>query len=1040
MQMLRIHKTLQAKLYNDNLGSYAQKAKIVAIAGICELIKDDYIHSFWDAYSRYIGWGSDYTVYDWIWEDGFYIDGIELIRSEEGHRREFVQTLVLESGIPKKRYKELLDFFIFYWRYFREYHDIESLIQNIVDGHIDLSYIPAFHRKKLKNLCEDAIAYSRAFSEVVRKLSKVFNFIENSENILSGDIEDYVDNIYEGCGIDPFEILRDRDQLKNLYTRVLGLVTPIKLFKILKNYSPYTQIKLPNGQQTAVDEYKHFMYGEHQIGKSRFFCAPSFSCSVSYLLKIDSNRVYKEGNEVILKSESKIITYVNGKKRPELIRKFYHKSPTSGSTFVGNIFYIALHPAISVDLITENGEVNETIDPLDGVIFSANVQYIFNNRTNQFHLVANIPELRLKSKDLAFKNISFYVNTSDYPLFELELDQEGIGACSDCTVHLNAPSKGELKFYAVHAVSMEPLVIRGSEVQYRIDLTSTMLFSKSRGFKFDPIFKGSYSTFGESEFILFVDKLVKQEEIELLNFKFAEKGECGNYKVLLLQWEDRSKQCHVYVNNLFWGFSDCIDIDLSVLKRPVKRIDSISLGPSQSISLINFELIIYPIPPQNFQDTLSWKFLVNSTLAVSYKFKNIGYIMRDKKALGILGNEILSLLEPIWNEETGENAAIDINLFSDETEFANIKLYVFPDLKAFFPNEFKEGEEVIVGIKLDESSELINVHLKDRKDRSKAILDLQFSEGKWQLLQNEYKGTFESQKPKTLVEVSFRPRIFGWRLANKVSHTSEVLRNLLQREVQYFELIGIFDKIGPPFVSINGEEFGLIYGKEENKLIIPLGQLIPKIRNFENDVTINCREEQINFAIKFDTNIQHVEIIDHLIDECITGACSFIGPVGAGLLFSVYTDDTKKDECMTYLISCDGTEYNDFLLTFDLKKNKVQKCSSYLVKLMLLADINNKSLGNEYGEPWFVQAESSIEIEDYEYLKKIAVTSFKNKRYFEAEKFMLKASKFAPKSEHTWIQGFIINIKYHILNCQIENICTQIAYTMNKEYKINLIN
>ena len=128
-RMLSVHKTLQSNVHYSVLRLFSQearKARTVAIAGICELVKEGFLGKFWDTYQKFIGWGPDTTVYDWIWEKGFQDLGIALVRSE--YIREFVQTLVLESGVPKKSISDIVNFFILYWRYLSNNPDVERLI------------------------------------------------------------------------------------------------------------------------------------------------------------------------------------------------------------------------------------------------------------------------------------------------------------------------------------------------------------------------------------------------------------------------------------------------------------------------------------------------------------------------------------------------------------------------------------------------------------------------------------------------------------------------------------------------------------------------------------------------------------------------------------------------------------------------------------------------------------------------------------------------------------------------------------------------
>lgn len=1037
IEMLRVQKTLHWGRYNRRLGNYEQKAKVVAIAGICELIKDEYIGKFWDMYRRNIGLGATQTVYDWIWEKGFKKEGIQLIHNRGAWRREFVQTLVLESGIPRNRYRDVIDFFTLYWRYFRQYHDVENLIHLIAENKMDIDYVPSLDRIKMENLCREAVEYSRAFSHVVEKLSIVFDFLERSEDIFAGDLTEHIETIFQGCGVDPLEILHGEYQLKSLYDRILGLVTPEKLRRILKTSMPGTKILTPEGSIIRVDEYKHLMYGVHALKGTVFSCVPTMAYTLDDLRNnLSFDEIKREGNDIILKSKSKITPIVNGRDRTDFVREFYFSNRGEHPVFQGNIFHAILHPAWTLDIATEDGEVCESIRELDGVHCSPTLQYIY--RRNSHHLAVYIPHFRLKSEALAGGRIAMFSDFYDDPLFEQDLDQDGFGISSDRTIPIKSPSAGLLKLYAGKSDSMEPISVNGIEVEYEVNLESSILFPifAHKNFPLRP--KEYSSPFGGRRFVLFLSKTKRVENIETENLDITDEGECGTYRVVLLEWKDHSTPCLINVDSNTWKFEQCLDLRMYLRKLGSHKFDLVKFNEYQAKNLQDFQLIVYPYPHEKIQEDLFWNIVVNNLNPYKTRFIRCPKGKSDGKTIRFSGDEIAELLEPVWNEKTGGSAIIEIFLCISDMVLAGVKFWLFPEIKIIPPELLHEGDEVNLRVQHDETEKIKIVALKDRRGRSKALFRINFQGEQWKILKKEYSGSIDINKLGTSLDLCLVPDLQGIILASRITYEKENLRNFLKRELDNLDVIIATQDIQNPTVMVNGEKSELVFTRAGKILSTRLDQLKPSITEIENRIEIRSGDESLSFIVQFGLSVEKIDFREHLINNCIIGKCAFTGPKGSGLRFEVYGNDkpSEKTHITNLDIACDGEMHEDYAINIPIDPQIVKKYQCFTIKLILEFDIDNEDTFHGYGKMWTVKTTEELVEHDYDYLKSNSISCFDDRRYFAAKRFLELAKELAPKSEEKWIEEFMMRINFLIKKQRVNSIIRQIYTILDKELKL----
>lgn len=1042
-RMLRVHKSLQWRRHNFRLEEYEQNSKLVAIAGICELIKEEYVGKFWDLYREYIGYGGTSTVYDWIWEKGFKEEGIELIYSPFSGRREFVQTLVFESGIPRSRYNDLINFFILYWRYFRQNEDIEELINAIADNEIDLKFIPRTDRERLQIICINALDFSRAFAHVAERLLTIFQFIESSEEIFTGNLSEHVEYIYKSCGIDPMEILRDKHQLDTLYNRILGLTTPEKLRRILKSKLPGIKITSPKRESIRVDLYIHnIMYGKHILEDIIFSCVPTLSYTLYDLYHLPFNKIIRNGNDRILKSKSAITATVNGRNRPDLVKHYYAFHPIFNSVFEGYVFHTELQPAMTIEVSTEDGSVSESISELDGFNFSAYLQCLYNPRSNTYYLVVYIPSIRIKSKSLAAENITVISDLKDEPLFEIALDRDGMGNRYEEFVTIKSPSPGIIHFYAARSDSMEPISIEEKDVGKEIELTQAMLFSAFTKKQLNPQPRGSSVRYGGRRFVLLLDKTLKSEEVEIRNLKIADNGKNGNYRVLFLEWEDLSNPCSIVTESAYWKFERCLELNLHLNKKSDKPIECVNLDDKQGINSRDFELILSPIPPSEIEDELYWNIIVNNGNPYRARFKKPPDADRIGKVMRISGNDIAELLERVWNENTGGSATAEIHLCNSEHAFDSVKFWLFPELKIIPPQSTKEGDEVFVNIQVDDTSAIEKVVLKDKRGSPKAKFRLSFSNGVWKKIKREYSGVLEIDWLGTSLDLSVEPSIRGVRFGSRTSGESELPRNLLKKELDKFDLIiSGFKEI--PKLSVNGESCDFKFSQTGDLIYAPLGQLSASIREETNIVAAEEEDKIIQyFDVVYKLYVEDINIVNYPVDNSVIGSCSFGGPVNSGLEFVVFVklNNTDLQEIARYPVPCDGESHKDYAVNFKLNPKSIAESLSCIIKLRLISDMRKPDAFHEYGEIWNIKLKENLKEQDYELLKSNAISAHKEGRHFIAKKMLEMALEAAPESEKEWARGLMMNIDFSIMETQINSVSAQIARSLKVAYMIDYSN
>lgn len=1020
-QCLSIHKTLQVRVLKRFLKKiHEKKARRISIAGVCELIKDEYVGRFWDLYERKIGLYADSTVYDYIWEEGFKSEGIELVHS--AFRREFVQSLVLESGVPKKRAGEIIKFFILFWKYLRRYEEIDELINEINSRKFNLDFIPTADREELVNLSKGAAEFSRAYSLAVYKLSKVVEFIEQSEDILAGNISDYIDLIHRGCGIHPLEILRDSDQLKRLYDKILGFITPEKLIRIMKSCLPGDMIRIPSGEIVRIDKYKSIMYGDHILNDTKFTCVPVLGYTSQSLEKLSFQNVIRNDQDILYKSYSKISPVVNGRERSDLVHQFY--SPKySKPTFQGYIFHVHMQPAMSVNI--SSGQFSETVRELEGVFCYPSLQYFGSTRKGHPHIVCYIPSFRIKSSELSNRKLLFYSDIGSEPFANLKLDPDGLGVFSDKTVNIEHPMEGHLKLWAVRADNMDVISVSSKPVMFDIYLDDAMLFSPYTHRMLNSRLKGEAARFGSKSFVLMVSKKLKEEEISFTGLEQGDIDEHGDYRLIHLSWSNRESPCFISAGNKNWGFETCLDYNIYLNK---KAKTSLFFNDKQGTSPNDFELVISPVPSDKIKDDLLWNIISNNGQPYRIQYKKGPQGIQDGKTVRLRGNDLADLLEPVWSSQYPFNSVVELSLCTRDTEIGNAKFWLLPEFNVTSSLHFADNEDVRLSVQIDKQHQY-DVTLYDKLGSSKAKLRFEYKEDTWNVVEREYRGLLELDLYGTSIEFSVLPTISGFRFGNRNKEKSEVVRNVLFNEINMLDLLIVRESNLPPAININSKFIKLNFEKSGTLFVVRLEDLKYALLQSDNIIDI-VSDKKITFNVKYNLNIKSVSLQDHIINNSVMGLISFSGPKGQSIKFLVHSEE--KEEIAIFDLICDGKEYSDYPFSIDLERLPSEYCQ---VSMFLIYD-SNESI-HEHGKKWKIHTNTSAVVnQDYDFLKTSSLSSFRNKKYFDAKRILVLAENIAPEHEFEWITNFRSEIDFCIKYYQIYSILNQARIVIGKEYFI----
>ncbi len=1034
-EMLSVQKTLQWRGHNNRLGSLAPKARAVAIAGVCEFIKNEYMGRFWDSYQKLIGWGADQTVYNWLWQKGFLEEGIELIESSSGSRQ-FVQSLILESGIPKRRIGDILEFFVIYYRYLRNHKDIEELITRLAEGSLILPALSRGENARLADICNSASDYSRAFSLTVEKLNVVFDFIEKSSEIISKNIRDYTDLIHQKTGIHPLEILRDPEQLEKLYNRLLGFVTPSRLRRILAGLSPGTTIHRPSGKTISAAKYRSIQYGEHIIGASTFICVPAPALTPEKLADLPYDQLLEIEGGLLLKSSKKLKVTIGGYERFDVVHSLYTKTPTSPQ-WRGAVFYSEIPPAAELVIHDEAGRLLARRAPETGFLPSLSLGYFGNYEQNRHGLKVDIRRLRLHYPSLANERLLLATDSpEDKPLI-FTPDAQGSALLEERYIRIRHPRPGPVTVKALRFDSRQEIIVGGKPAEGTLDLHPVMLFAPVQGWQIPPVRKGRSGGFGYKNLVLFLSRDVQQDSVETVNLKIIGECDCNEYRAFSLEWEERSRSSSIVVSSggseWYWRFDEYSDYMLDIIKTGERNFKGINFGEKEGRRVEDFALSLSPVPSPEIRGSLFWSIAVNDGMPVLVKFEAgpPGRFSGDE--IRFEGEILKELLKPAVEGLLSGMLRVEISLGTSGHTFTSNRIWLFPDLEVERKELLKEGEPVEASVSY--GSTRLSIILKDEKGSKEASLDLRREEGRWQLYQSEYSSLVHIEEVDIQWPLKYIPQVSGVKLGSHGGRT-EMLRNMFRRELGNYDILIIPGKEEIPVISVNGRAVHIVCEGDPNTCVLYLDTL-ENIRRPKNLVKIETKLHVWSFEILHKLSVDHVKIHEILMGDAIVGEITFSGPGSSGLIFEAYEErEGGQEKRGSVELSSTGEESAEKRSFFIKLASPPLPGAKYQVKLFLLADIKNRQSAQEYGESWRVSGELRAEPDDIHAVISAAKFEMDRGRYFQARDLLSAIEARIPAAETPKVKEMVKRLEFLLCRRKIESVIRQASRVLKKEYAL----
>lgn len=954
--MLRIHKTLQRRVHNEYLPNIeAKKARLIAIAGICELIKSEYTGKFWEMYENRIGLSQDTTVYNWILEKGFRESGIELINT---NRREFVQTLVRESGIPPERAKGVIDFFEIFWRYLRS-SNVSDVIDTLSDDDGSLDHIPKMDRRRLISLSDSASEYREFFELAVTRLQRIFEYIESSDEILGGDIDEWSEKIFRDTGMNPLTVLRNEGQLRKLYNRLLGKVTPDKLRRILAGKPPGTLVVTPEGKEERSDLHKDLQYGKYSIDGAEFICLPDARFDLNDLSwEIPEEEPASKGEFVLLRSNSEIQVTVNGMSRPDLVRPVFWETIRRGHLF-------ACKPSPADLIQIRNEYVDFRFSGRDGLICYPYLVLIGKRRSRDFDLSIHVNFLRFSSADQKGERCHFCCSHASEPLFQGELNHDGRTSCGERSVRLAEPKPGRILFSAVDPRTSRPFWVNGKRAEIPFFLKEVMLFSPYTGNQIQARRNKRPHQFGSHRFVLFLAATIPLESVEIHNLEIEDEIRKGSYRVLFLRWENQPVPCQISAvvtgdKEYNWKFIRCVNFKLHLNAEETRSTAHVVFTESQGRRPSDFKLVLTPSPGKELARSLFWNAIINNSKPQKTPLNTRANPL-PKGPFRISGTALGDLLEPAWNPDQPGNAKIEISVCSADNVIAGVTFFVFPELEVHLPKGVRENEDFKVDVNLGAMG-THKVVMKNRRGRSRVKIPLEKSDnGIWHLRGSEFEASLELETLGTHLNLKAVPPYTGIKFGNSETGRIEPARKILKRELPHYDLIILATAdSGNPALEVNGHPVRLhLRSPEPGLWILPMTSL-SGILLAENTVRVVSGSTEWSFNIDFRLKLKEMNVNDYVVSDIVNGNISFGGPENSSIELKVtgYTDKARSYSLAGICFRPDGREVDN--RSFAIKVDKVGPDSQVFTRYELSAVLIDQGTRHDFSRKWELFPESAL--------------------------------------------------------------------------------
>ena len=1026
--LMSIQKTLQYRVYHQRL-IYSQsfvkrRALTVALAGVCQLIKDHYAGAFWDIYENRIGWRQDNYTYD-LWEEGFKNEGIELIYT---NRREFVDSFIHEAGIPRGLQGFLIDFFLIYWRHFRN-EDVEKLIDLVGEGEIFDGDVPGSHLAKLRTIVSRVREFKSAFSRRIERLISIVSFIEKSPDIKIDDVEANYRLIQKECGIDPREIIRNESRLHEIWIQVFSLVTPRRFVAVLAELDKKEKIILPDGTSRTCGACHPFHYGLYRYSSEILTCVPDLSLGLERLRNLPFDRIIRIGGYLFLKSKDDITPEIDGIVRRDLVKPLY-----LSSKFAGNIGFVKRDRHSTIRIYTSNKQVDRTYEGEYKLNFSPLLQCRQRNwRSEIFRLYATNLKVAFKNAEIFGEKIEIAVDSRTRSIGRVHLDKYGNGKVNLRDLIFTNPCPGKYNFSAKTEFEVRQL---GT-----MELKPIMLFSSKPG-KLIP--EGDLGhpliVSGQGRLLLFISRTLKVEPV-LHNFKIEKEEIYGRYRMLTLQHQGTSLsariKCISEEDKYIWKFDGFIDLELELRRLRTTAPVGVKFTPYQAKTLKDFELSVIPNPEHSKKKYLQWTVEIDDQDAVDIPFIRCTSGRVEDGNLVLSGDElehILSLAGFDLNPDRFPSAlTLSLGIMSEKLD--SVRMVLFPGILTKIP-DLTHGEAVSVLLRWAQGSKEEKVYLYDTEEpeSNNARQNVSLNNGKIQIDPSCFIRDYDVPYLEEKLLFELRPivrEIKMWDMTRQIISDLSVIDQRRLDAIRFLAISSPKDN-----VQITYSE-GKIEQLEEISPGVRTFSISPPKQQFKPTIQASIKDgrDTYDFQISFDTQFQELGFRKHLTLGQVVGYNRITGPSTDFVEFVILADGkcigAKRFRCRTEMKS-----QKEFRI--DIESHSLEGQTHLIAKAFAIRNREYRLLDFNGKNEWPIENREIFLEQDIQRVKHRLGMLKSRKHYFEALELLQKVATYRHRfDEHYYVEEYS-EIQSAILKIKIGSVSQQLREYIQKELQIDV--
>ena len=1024
--LLAIQKTLQSRDHQwriDTESSVKRKALTVALAGVCQLIKDHYVQTFWDIYGNRIGWRQDNYTYD-LWEEGFKNEGIKLNRT---NRREFVDSFIHEAGIPRGLQGFLIDFFLIYWRHFRN-EDVEKLIDLVGEGEIFDGDVPGSDLSKLRTIVSRVREFKSAFSRRIERLVRIISFIEKSPELKIGDVEANYRLIQEKCGIDPREIIRNEHRLHEIWIQVFSLVTPRRFVAVLAELDE-EKITLPDGTSRTCGVCRPIHYGLYQYSSGTLTCVPDLSLGLEQLRNLPFDTIIRVGGHLFLKSKDDITAEIDGIVRRDLVKPLY-----LNSKFAGNIGFVRRDHHSKIRIYTSNRRVDRTYEGKYTLNFSPHLQCRWNWRSKIFRLYATHLNIALKNAEIPGEEIEIAVNSRTRSIGRVCLDKHGNAKVKLRDLIFTNPCPRKYNF----SVKTEVGKVRQLGT---LELKPIMLFSSKPG-KLIP--EGDLGhpliASGQGRLLLFISRTLNVEPV-LHNFEIEKEEVYGQYRMLTLQHRGTSLSAHIRCiseeDKYIWKFDGFIDLELELRRLRTIAPAGVKFAPYQAKTLTDFELLVIPNPEDAEKSYLQWAVEIDDQDAVNIPFKKCASGRVEDGNLVLSGDELEHILSLAGFDmyPTRFPFTLTLSLGVESEKFNSVRMVLFPGISTKIP-DLTRGEAASVLLRWAQGSKEEKVHLYDTEEpeSNNARQNVSLNNGKIQIDPSCFIRNYDVPYLEEKLLFELRPIVREIKVWDTTRQTISELSVIDQRRLDATRFLAISN---PKYIGQITYSEGKIEQLEEISPGVRIFSISPPEQNFKPTIQASVKDgrDTYDFQISFDTQFQELGFRKHLTLGQVVGYNRITGPSTDFVEFVILADGkcigAKRFRCRPEMKS-----QKEFRI--DIDSHSLEGQTLLIAKAFAIRNREYRLLDFNGKYEWPIENREIFLEQDIQRVKHRLGMLKSRKHYFEALELLQKVATHRHRfDEHYYVEEYS-EIQSAILKIKIGSVSQQLREFIQKELLIDV--